>query len=316
MKALVTGAAGFVGPYLLAELDSAGDTPIAVDYDSGPDLLDPVGWVDLVKREVPDVIYHLAGWSDVGQSWHHPHRTFAVNAQGTLSVLQAAADAGVQRVLLISSADVYGLVDSNDLPIVENMAPRPRSPYGVSKQAAENLGQQFVQGLGLDVVIARPFNHLGPGQRPQFAAPAFAAQIAQAEQTGGGEVAHGDLSACRDLTDVRDIVRAYRLLMNAGHAGEIYNICSGHAVSMEYVLNTLIGASTVRIETRLDPERLRPVELPMLKGSPAKLMAATRWKPRYSLGTTLSDILAQARDEAQRPSNTPPPASSNQNGTQ
>jgi len=315
MKALVTGAGGFVGPHLLAELESVGHTPLGVDFETGPDLLDSAGWVNLIRHTNPDVIYHLAGWSDVGQSWHNPVKTFAVNAQGTLSVLHAAAEGGVKRVLLISSADVYGLVASDSLPITEQTPARPRSPYGVSKQAAEDLGQQFVRGRGLDVVIARPFNHLGPGQRSQFAAAAFASQIAQAELAGGGEVAHGDLSARRDITDVRDVVRAYRMLVDAGSQGEIYNICSGRAVSMSHVLETLVADARVPITTRVDPERLRPIELPILRGSPEKLVAATGWEPRYSLDTTLSDVLSRARHHSKSLSPPNNPAPTNQNGT-
>lgn len=295
MRALVTGAAGFVGPHLSRALEACGDEVVGLDQSNGPDLLDGDRWVDTFQQHTPDVVFHLAGWSDVSGSWQHPTRTFQINALGTLSVLEAARQAKVSRVLLISSADVYGPVSPERQPITEIHPPQPRSPYGVSKQAAEALGLQYHRAHGLDVVIVRPFNHLGPGQGPQFAAPAFALQIAAAEAQGGGEIAHGDLSAKRDLTDVRDVVRAYRMLALSGEPGEIYNVCSGTAVAMSDLLDMLVAQATVPIRRVLDPARLRPVELPVLQGSHAKLTEATGWEPEIPLASTLADVLADAR---------------------
>lgn len=295
MRALVTGAAGFVGPHLSRALEACGDEVVGLDQSNGPDLLDGDRWVETFQHHTPDVVFHLAGWSDVSGSWQHPSRTFQINAVGTLSVLEAARQAKVSRVVLISSADVYGPVSPERQPITEIHPPQPRSPYGVSKQAAEALGLQYHRAHGLDVVIVRPFNHLGPGQGPQFAAPAFALQIAAAEADGGGEIAHGDLSAKRDLTDVRDVVRAYRMLALSGEPGEIYNVCSGTAVAMADVLDMLVAQATVAIRRVLDPARLRPVELPVLQGSHAKLTEATGWEPEIPLARTLADVLADAR---------------------
>ncbi len=300
MRALVTGAAGFVGPHLSRALDACGDEVVGLDQSNGPDLLDGDRWVDTFQQHTPDVVFHLAGWSDVSGSWQHPARTFQINALGTLSVLEAARQAKVSRVVLISSADVYGPVSPERQPITEIHPPQPRSPYGVSKQAAEALGLQYHRAHGLDVVIVRPFNHLGPGQGPQFAAPAFALQIAAAEADGGGEIAHGDLSAKRDLTDVRDVVRAYRMLALSGEPGEIYNVCSGTAVAMADVLDMLMAQATVPIRRVLDPARLRPVELPVLQGSHAKLTEATGWEPEIPLASTLADVLADARSRVGR----------------
>ncbi len=295
MRALVTGAAGFVGPHLSRALEACGDEVVGLDQSNGPDLLDGDRWVDTFQQHTPDVVFHLAGWSDVSGSWQHPTRTFQINALGTLSVLEAARQVKVSRVVLISSADVYGPVSPDRQPITEFHPPQPRSPYGVSKQAAEALGLQYHRAHGLDVVIVRPFNHLGPGQSPQFAAPAFALQIAAAEAGGGGEIAHGDLSAKRDLTDVRDVVRAYRMLAVSGEPGEIYNVCSGRAVAMAELLDMLVAQATVPIRRSLDPARLRPVELPVLQGSHAKLTEATGWEPEIPLARTLADVLADAR---------------------
>jgi GDP-4-dehydro-6-deoxy-D-mannose reductase len=251
-----------------------------------------------LHQHQPDVVYHLAGWSDVSGSWHNPMQTFQVNAAGTLSVLEGARQAKISRVLLISSADVYGPVSPARQPITESHPAQPRSPYGVSKQAAEALGLQYHRAHGLDVVIVRPFNHLGAGQSPQFAASAFAAQIANAEKAGGGEILHGNLSARRDLTDVRDVVRAYRLLAEMGGPGEIYNVCSGRAVAMSDLFDMLLAQARVPVTKTLDPSRLRPVELPVLQGSHHKLTEATGWWPVVPLADTLAEVLADARDRA------------------
>ncbi len=299
VKSLVTGARGFVGPHLIDHLRSCGDEVVPVDLDRGPDLRDGAGWVDTMADVGPEVVYHLAGWSDVGGSWNDPYTTFDVNVGGTVSILEAARLAGVRRVILISSAEVYGAVPPDRLPITEDHPLVPGSPYGASKQAAEAAALQYHRGHGLDVVIVRPFNHIGPGQSPRFAAPAFATQIAAAESTAPGEtpppLRHGDLSPERDLTDVRDVVRAYRLLAESGEPGECYNVCSGRSTSMSQLLATLCSLSTTSIETEVDVARLRPVEVQAQKGSPAKLIAATGWEPTTALDQTLGDVLDDAR---------------------
>ncbi|MGI9598030.1 MAG: GDP-mannose 4,6-dehydratase [Acidimicrobiales bacterium] len=295
MKALITGAGGFVGPHLTRHLTEAGDDVTTRDLGSGPDLRDTAGWVDEVANTEPDVIYHLAGWSDVGGSWNDPVTTFEVNTMGTISILEAVRRHGSGRVVMISSADVYGIVTPDVLPLTEEHPVQPRSPYGASKQAAEAAVQQYWRGHGVDAVIARPFNHLGPGQSPQFAAPAFAAQIAEAENGGSTELRHGDLSPHRDLTDVRDVVRAYRLLAEGGEAGQVYNVCSGQTVSMQHLLDALLSLSSVPVDTGVNPELMRPVDLPVLRGSFAKLRAATGWEPEIHLDETLTSVLDDAR---------------------
>lgn len=295
-RALITGAGGFVGPHLLSHLADSGDDAIGADLTTGPNLLDPEGWVEFVASVRPQVIFHLAGWSDVGSSWTSPTQTQRVNAEGTLNVLDAARLGNVDRVVIVSSADLYGTVNPNDLPLTESAPVRPNSPYGASKQSAEAIAAQYVRGWGLDVVIARPFNHIGRGQSVQFAVSAFADRVARCEHEGGGVVRHGDLSARRDLTDVRDVVRAYRLLALSGTPGEAYNICSGSTISMQEVLDHLINHSDADIRTQTDPALLRPVELPILLGSHAKLTADTGWSPQTKLAETLADVLEDARN--------------------
>jgi GDP-4-dehydro-6-deoxy-D-mannose reductase len=296
MKALLTGAGGFVGPHLAQHLTGVGDTVVGFDAENGPDLRDQAGWIELLAAQTPDVVYHLAGWSDVGSSWDNPGDTFLVNSVGTQHVLEAARLAGVGRVVIVSSAELYGVVNPVELPLVESHPVQPRSPYGASKQAAEAVALQYHRGFGLEVTIARPFNHLGPGQSTRFVAPAFARQIVEAEVLGGPrQLLHGNLSGQRDYTDVRDVVRAYRLLATEATPGEVYNICSGEAVSTQRLLETLLDLSPATVELRADPERFRPIDLPVLRGSASKLAADTGWAPRYSLTQTLDDVLADAR---------------------
>lgn len=302
-RALITGADGFVGPHLVDHLSAMGDDPVGTDLATGPNLLDAKGWIDLVASTRPRVVYHLAGWSDVGSSWDSPVMTQRVNAEGTLNVLEAARLGGVERVLVISSADLYGKVTPEDLPLTEDAPVRPSSPYGASKQSAEAIAQQYVRGWKLDVVIARPFNHIGRGQSVQFAVSAFADRVARCEQVGGGIVRHGDLQARRDLTDVRDVVRAYRLLTTKGEPGQVYNVCSGKTISMQEILRHLLDHSSSDVRTEIDPDLLRPVELPVLLGSHAKLTADTGWEPTIDLADTLAEVLADARQRLQSSKN-------------
>lgn len=300
MKAVITGAGGFVGPHLSEHLQACGDEVVGFDLGSGPDLRDTDGWIARIGDEAPDVIYHLAGWSDVGGSWQQPVATFEVNLMGTISVLEAARLAGTDRVVVISSADLYGTVDPASLPLTEAAPVQPRSPYGASKQAAEAAAVQYWRGHGVATIIARPFNHIGPGQSPKFIAPALATQIAQAEAAAAvGEpesvIRHGDLTARRDLTDVRDVVRAYRLLALHGQGGEVYNICRGETVTMQSLLDDLVALSNIDIQPTPDPALFRPIDLPILLGSSEKLRAATGWEPTIALTDSLTAVLADAR---------------------
>ena len=299
-RALITGVSGFVGPYLSEHLVNSGDEVIGTSNSAGgPDLLDSGGWRDLVAEHSPEVIYHLAGWSDVGGSWKNPKTSFAVNALGTQSVMEAVRTTQTAcRIVLISSADVYGTTSPEQLPITESTPTRPNSPYGVSKVAAEELARQYYRGWGIETIIARPFNHIGPGQSVKFAAPGFASRIVDCELVGGGIVTHGNLSARRDFTDVRDVVRAYRLLAIQGVPGDTYNICSGEDVAMSDLLKELVSMAKVPIETRTDPELMRPVELAVLRGSFERLAQATGWSPTIEITETLRDILVHARTQS------------------
>lgn len=296
MKALVTGASGFVGRHLVNHLRAAGDEVATTDRaDGGPDLLDADGWAALFDAHKPEVLYHLAGDADVGGSWNHPRDTFRVNAEGTLVVLSAARDAGIQRVVNIGSADVYGRVPADRLPILETHPLEPVSPYAASKIAADYLGLQAWLGWGLEVVRVRPFNHIGPGQSDRFVAPAIALRVARNELDGGDEVPVGNLSPKRDLTDVRDVVAAYRLLAEHGEPGDVYNVCSGHPVAISEIGEQLLAMATRPMRLVSDPDLFRPVDLPILVGDHSKLTKRTGWEPAIPIATTLKDLMEDCR---------------------
>jgi len=295
MRALVTGAEGFVGRHLLAHLEAAGDDVIGVDRGDGPDLLDAPALDAFVRSVAPDAVYHLAGWSDVGGSWQQPLAAFQANADGTLNLLQACVHAEVPRVLSVSSADVYGKVAPADLPISEGAELRPVTPYAASKIAADFLGLQAFLGYGLDVLRVRAFNHLGPGQTSRFVASAIAERIAGNELDGSDVVPVGNLVPRRDFTDVRDVVRAYRLLVEHGEAGEAYNVCSGTDIAIRELAERMLAHARRPMQLEEDPALQRPVDVPVLRGDPTKVHAATGWTPTIPLDQTLSDLLTEWR---------------------
>jgi len=289
VKALVTGAGGFVGPYLIRHLESEGDEVIGVDLDMD------IGDADAVRarlaKEMPDVVYHLAAASHVGDSWNAPTSVVRLNTEGTLNVLLAAHETGAERVVIIGSAEQYGHVAPDRMPITEDTPLQPVSPYGASKAAAEMLGSYMVRGRDFPVVLVRAFNHLGPGQSDRLVASTLAKQVAENERSGADEIQAGDLSPKRDFSDVRDVVRAYRLLATKGVPGEAYNVCSGSAVSIRQMADILIALSGRSMRVVTDPERLRPVDVPVLLGDNTKLRRDAGWAPEVPLEQTLSDVL-------------------------
>lgn len=289
MKALITGAGGFVGGYLKAHLEAQGDDVVGLDQEV--DITDGEAIRAAVMAHAPEAVYHLAAASNVGSSWSAPVAVLRINAEGTLNVLLACEAAGVERVLAIGSAEEYGKVDPADLPLKETAPLQPITPYGVSKVAAGFLALQAFLGRGLGVVRVRPFNHLGPSQSGRFVASALAEQVARNEHLGNDVVLAGDLSPRRDFTDVRDVVRAYRLLVQHGEPGEVYNVCSGVDRAISEVADHLISRAHRPMRIELDPQRLRPVELPILCGDPTKLREATGWASEIPLEETLDGLL-------------------------
>jgi GDP-4-dehydro-6-deoxy-D-mannose reductase len=293
VRAFLTGASGFVGGHLTRHLEAAGD--VVDTLPDGIDIADSSAVGSLLEAASPEVVYHLAGQANVGLSWSEPAETIRVNALGTLSLLEAARELSFPpRVLIVSSAEVYGAGDGAALD--EDAPLRPTSPYAASKVAAEFIGLQAYLGRGLDVVRARPFNHVGAGQAEAFVVSGLAKRIVAAERAGGGEIAVGNLAAARDFTDVRDVVRAYRLIAADGEPGAVYNVCSGHAVSVASILARLVAFAEVRVEPREDPALLRPVDVPVLVGDGGRLNALTGWKPEIPLDDTLADVLRAWRE--------------------
>jgi GDP-4-dehydro-6-deoxy-D-mannose reductase len=293
MKAFVTGAGGFAGKWLLGELASAG-------YDTVPCLVDVTHAADIraaVVHEQPDLLFHLAGQANVGLSWTDPAGTFAVNAVGTLNVLLAVlACASAPRTVIVSSAEVYGTVAPDGPPLSEDLVPRPGSPYAASKVAAEALALQAAIGSGAPVVIARSFNHVGPGQAENFVVSALARRLVEARRAGHTSIPVGNLTPRRDFTDVRDVVRAYRLLAEQGHPGQTYNVCSGVSVAISDIAARLVAIEATRsgraaIELALDPELQRPVDVPELRGDATRIRTHTGWQPTHRLDDTLCDVL-------------------------
>jgi len=267
-----------------------GDEVISIDLEV--DVADPEAITAAVLDAQPDAIYHLAALSHVGESWESPAEVLRVNVLGTAALLAAGRALDEPPVVLVvSSAEAYGAVGPDDLPITESTPLRPISPYAASKAAAEQLALQAWRGYGQPVVLVRPFNHVGPGQAPTFAVSALAKRIVEAERDRSGRVAAGTLTARRDYTDVRDVVRAYRLLVTRGTTGDTYNVCSGVDVAVSEVAERLCALAGAEVELVTDPDLVRPVDLPVLRGDPGHLAADTGWRPEIAFDDTLLDIL-------------------------
>ena len=295
MKALVTGAGGFVGQALVGHLRAAGDEVVGLDRAGGPDITDAAAVRDFVAGHQPDAVYHLAAVTHIGASWEAPREVFRTNAEGTLNVLSACGAAGVDRVLVVGSADEYGAVRPEDLPLSEDAPLRPLTPYGASKVAAEYLALQAFLGERLPVIRVRAFNHTGPTQPDRFMIPGLARRIAAAERDGRKEIPVGSLEPVRDYTNVADVVVAYRLLVERGEPGEVYNVCSGVGRSVAEVAGQLLALARHAIELVPDPALLRPVEVPRLVGDNHRLREATGWAPAVSFEETLAAILDRWR---------------------
>lgn len=295
MRALITGVSGFVGRRLAARLLAAGDTVAGFYVGERPelegadlfeaDVLDREAIVTGVSRAAPDVVFHLAGLSHVGDSWRAMGEYFRVNVLGTEVLLEAAAG---RRVVLASSGEVYGPVVASEQPIRENRLPDPRTPYALTKAAAERLA------IGAGAIIVRAFNLVGAGQARRFALPTFAAQLA-AIARGEREpvLAVGNLEARRDFLHIDDAVAGFRRVAAQGAAGEIYNLGSGEAVSIREALDRLLALSGVDARLAVDPERVRPVDLPLLRADTARLRALG-WRLERTLDEALSELWSEA----------------------
>lgn len=298
-KLLVTGASGFVGRYVAEAINDGEFGPCKlVAPAKGWDIRDP-GAVDrLVAETMPDCVLHMAAQSFVPQSFSDPRETLDINFFGTLNLLMALRASGFSgRMVYVSSGDIYGRVPEAELPVDEQRWPEPRSPYATSKVAAEQLCLQWHRTEGLDVMVARPFNHVGPGQNHRFVLPALAQQVvAIADGRQPAVIDAGDIDSTRDFTDVRDVVAAYAAIFQRGIAGSTYVIGSGRETRVRDLLEAMCRLESITPEIRQNPAKLRASEQRRMVADASRLRRDTGWEPAISLDTTLLDILKDVRN--------------------
>jgi GDP-4-dehydro-6-deoxy-D-mannose reductase len=291
---LVTGASGFVGRTLvgMAQGGQLGGARLLCLTDQ-VDLRDAAALRRWLAGRAPDAVIHLAAISFVPESFARPHETYAVNLHGTINLLEALAETGFAGAFLyVSSGDVYGAVPAAELPVTEERLPRPRNPYAASKLAAEAYCYQVSETSRVRVLIARPFNHLGPGQSERFFLPAMAKQIMQIKQgRRAATIEAGNIDVTRDFSDVRDVVRAYLALLEKGTSGEAYNVCSAVERNVGEVLQRMLELAGVKASVTRVHERIRPNEQMRHCGSNRKLCEDTGWRPSVSFEQSLRDLL-------------------------
>jgi GDP-4-dehydro-6-deoxy-D-mannose reductase len=311
MRALVTGADGFVGQWLLRELLAQGRSVSGVIRTAKPqlttletalaggvlwftaDVTDVAGLKRVVRESAPTAVFHLAAQAFVPASRDDPVGTIETNVFGTANLLEAVrAHAPEATVLVVGSADAYGAVSADRLPVREEQPLAPRNPYAASKAAAEVLAMQYARARWCRVVATRSFNHTGPGQRPVFAVASFARQVADIKARRRRPVLEvGDLTPRRDFCDVRDVVNAYVRLAARGESGRVYNVCSGTDVGMGEIVEELLRLAGVSAEIHARPELVRQTDTPVLRGDPSLIRCDTGWAPTIALDHTLADML-------------------------
>ena len=316
MRVLITGVTGFVGPYLAAELAAEPDVELfGMALDAGGaqaggalpsgitillgDVTDDGSIRDVLEGARPDVVFHLAGASSGAAAWHRPVACYEVNAVGTLRLLEGIRRLGLAATTIVaSSGEVYGSADDEAHPLTEDSPLRPLSPYAASKASQDLVAAQYPRAYGMRVIRLRLFNHTGPRHPEQFVASSFARQIARIERGLQEPVLEvGNLDARRDFVDVRDVARAYRLAVRSDVTGDVFNVCSGRAVSIRRILELLLGFARCEVVVHPDPERMRPADIPLLIGDPRRFREATGWVPEIPLEQTLSDLLDWWRDQ-------------------
>lgn len=316
MKVLITGITGFAGSHLAEFLLTKGGIQVyGIDRwrskrENIEHLLDRIHLIEadirdatsitaVVRKIRPHKIFHLAAQSFVPTSWHAPQETLTTNIVGQLNIFEAVREVKINPWIQIAcSSEEYGLVLKNELPIKETNPLRPLSPYAVSKVGQDLLGWQYFRSYGLRIIRTRGFNHTGPRRGEVFMTSSFAKQIAEIEAGKRKPVIYvGNLTAQRDFTDVRDMVRGYWLATEKCRPGEVYNICTGKAFSAKEVLDILLSLSDVNVKIKRDPKRMRPSDVQILRGDSAKFRKATGWKPEIPFRKTLEDLLSYWRDK-------------------
>lgn len=312
MKALIIGAAGFVGSYLIQHLTTAYDWEIHATklpnenmisskiHIHNLNIMDPDEIRLLLIKIQPDYIFHLAAQSSVALSWKDPQLTVDINIKGTLNILDTvrSLENYSPRILLIGSGEEYGYILPDETPVNEQVTPRPGNIYAATKACQNMLGNIYSRAYGMQLIMVRAFNHIGPNQAPIFVASDFCKQVAEIESGQKAPTLHvGNLSAKRDFTDVRDVVRAYGLLIQNGKSGETYNIGSGHAISIQELLDIILSLSATEILVSTDPARLRPSDIPIIEADISKLQETICWHPEISLKQTLFETLNYWREK-------------------
>ncbi|MCR5316882.1 MAG: GDP-mannose 4,6-dehydratase [Treponema sp.] len=304
-KALVLGAAGFVGGYLIDCLKNEFGMEVYGTKISSQvyahegarifdlDILDKEKIVSLFKEIRPDCIFHLAAQSSVSISWKNPQLTVDINIKGALNVLEALRELDYRpRIILVGSGEEYGPSGADLGKIGEETLPKPVNIYAATKATQNMFGSIYSKAYGLDVISVRAFNHIGPGQAATFVISDFCKQVAEIEAGKKESVIYvGNLSAYRDFTDVRDVVRAYALLSQSGRTGETYNVGSGHAMQVRSLLDKILSLSDRRIEVRVDENKMRPVDVPKIEADISKLCRETGWEIQHCIDDTIKDVL-------------------------
>lgn len=314
MKVLVTGASGFVGRHLCQYLKNQGDFVIAQSRGGN---FDPVASADeqcvcllenideirqILRKYQPDAVVHLAAASSVAYSWRHPHDTFLNNAQIFLNTVEAhRLETPSSRFLSVGSSEQYGIVSPDSVPLHETSACNPVSPYAVARVAQEQMSLVYVSGFKLDIVCTRSFNHIGPGQNSKFVIASFIKQAIEIKKRNRSNFECGNLRIIRDFVDIRDVVRAYRFLLEKGVSGEVYNVCSGRGVSLQYALDAVKKIYSIDVEAVILKDNIRPIDNPIIIGSNQKIAdigfcfshsfeSALENAARYSVNTDYDDI--------------------------
>lgn len=300
-KALITGSRGFVGGYLRAELEANGYEVVGIDVCAGEktiqaDLMNCEQMKNVVEQVQPDAVFHLAGQANVARSWQIPQQTVEINVVGAINLLEAVkAFKPDTRVVLVGSSDQYGVLGDAGRLVKETTPTNPQTPYAVSKQAQEEMARVYARAYGMNICMTRSFNHGGAGQKEGFMIPDFAAGIVRIEKGLADCLRVGNLTARRDFTHVKDVVRAYRLIAEKGHAGEIYNVGSGVTYSAQEILDKLCAMASCPIRVEQDPAKMRPSDTPVICCDHSKLTEHTEWEPQLEIQEMLTEVIQEWR---------------------
>ena len=317
-KFFITGFSGFVSRHFCEYLEQGGIRSlikgidvhypdfelesfknIKIDFEK-IDLLDKVKVENIIFEFQPDYILHLASFSSVAFSWKEPVISFQNNTNIFLNLLEAVRKFNIStRILSVGSSEEYGNVDEKDLPFSEDHPLKPISPYAVARVSQELLSQIYTNGYGVDIVMTRSFNHIGPFQKDIFVLPSFIKQLVQLKVNGTrtDELITGDITIVRDFTDVRDVVAAYYLLLTKGKKGEIYNVCSGKGWSLKEIIDMVSRTLQIEVRTRVNSNLLRPNENKMVIGSNQKILNCLNWKPKYKIEQSLNDMISYWKEK-------------------